>query len=102
MGHQHGLVVFATAGDLILNMNTSVIRVFVWCIILCGKFLNVYFIVLFLGSLPIAANIILSYCSEEQTIFIFFHPKRCDLFNQRGNFNDLVFYEGHHLIVSLP
>ena len=92
MEHPLGLFVFATtAGDLILNVNTSVIRVFVLCIILRGKFLNVYFIVLFLGSLPIAANIILSYCSEEQTIFIFLHPKCCDLFNHKGSFDDLVF-----------
>ena len=101
MEHQHGLFVFATAGGLILTMNTSVIRVFVLCIILCGKFLNVYFIVLFLGSFPIAANIIHSYCSEEWTIFIFFHLKCCDLFNHKGNFDDLVFYEGCHLTVLI-
>jgi len=96
-----GFLFFATAGDLILTMNMSVIRVFVLCIILCGKFLNVYFIVLFLGSFPIAANIIHSYCSEERTIFIFFHPKCRDLFNHKGNFDDLVFYEGCHLTVLI-
>lgn len=36
---------FATAGDLISNGNTSLLRVLFFWTILCGKFLNVYFII---------------------------------------------------------
>lgn len=68
---------FATAGDLISNGNTSLLRVLFFWTILCGKFLNVYFIISPPppGNVSIAANLTHYYCLEAQTIFIVFSEK---------------------------